>query len=111
MSRPAMMMAPRSACCRPAMQRSKVVLPQPEGPSRQTRSPACMSRLTWSRAVKEPDCLCSPCIDRKAGLALIPWFRLVMNVMVASMGAAHDGSMTEHQISVIRELDNLGFDY
>src|SRR5690606_24396594 len=96
---------------RPAMHRSKVVLPQPEGPSKQTSSPAWISRLTWSRAVKEPNCLCSPCMVKKAGLALIPRFRLVMNVMNVSMGVLYGGPMTVQRISVIRESDNLGFEF
>ncbi|MNY27044.1 hypothetical protein D3C86_1609250 [compost metagenome] len=42
------------------MQRSKVVLPQPDGPSRHTSSPAATSRETLSSAVKAPKCFCTP---------------------------------------------------
>src|SRR5471030_895501 len=42
------------------MQRSKVVLPQPDGPSRQTSSPAATSRETLSSAVKAPKRLRTP---------------------------------------------------
>ena len=40
MMRPPMLMRPAEACSSPAMQRSVVVLPQPEGPSNTTISPA-----------------------------------------------------------------------
>src|SRR5471032_1838354 len=42
------------------MQRSKVVLPQPDGPSRHTSSPAATSRDTLSSAVKAPKRFCTP---------------------------------------------------
>ena len=42
------------------MQRSVVVLPQPEGPSRLTNSPSAMSKLTWSMIVLSPKRLTSP---------------------------------------------------
>ena len=41
------------------MMRSKVVLPQPEGPSKATSSPDSMSKLTSFKAVKVPNCLCT----------------------------------------------------
>src|ERR1700704_2424592 len=41
---------PAVGCSRPAMQRSVVVLPQPEGPSSTTISPAAMRKLTSSTA-------------------------------------------------------------
>ncbi len=39
-TRPAMLIVPAVGCSSPATQRSVVVLPQPEGPSRTTISPA-----------------------------------------------------------------------
>src|SRR6185312_924040 len=47
---PPMAMVPLLGCSRPATQRSVVVLPQPEGPSRTTISPAATSKLTSSTA-------------------------------------------------------------
>src|SRR5262245_37833481 len=47
---PPMLMAPEVGCSRPATQRSVVVLPQPEGPSRTTISPGSMPKLTSSTA-------------------------------------------------------------
>src|ERR1700688_4376717 len=49
-TRPAMLISPEVGCSRPATQRSVVVLPQPEGPSRTTISPAGTAKLTPSIA-------------------------------------------------------------
>src|SRR5437868_7317138 len=47
---PAMLMSPEVGCSRPATQRSIVVLPQPDGPSSTTISPAGTTKLTPSIA-------------------------------------------------------------
>src|SRR5215510_704830 len=47
---PAMLISPDVGCSSPATQRSVVVLPQPEGPSRTTISPAGTPKLTPSTA-------------------------------------------------------------
>src|SRR6266487_4209857 len=47
---PAMLISPDVGCSSPATQRSVVVLPQPEGPSRTTISPAGTAKLTPSIA-------------------------------------------------------------
>src|SRR6478735_6779197 len=47
---PAMSISPDVGCSSPATQRSVVVLPQPEGPSRTTISPAGTAKLTPSIA-------------------------------------------------------------
>lgn len=44
MSRPSMRIVPDETSSSPAMVRSKVVLPQPEGPSSEKNSPARISR-------------------------------------------------------------------
>src|SRR5450432_2716060 len=49
-TRPAMLMLPLVGCSSPATQRKVVVLPQPEGPSRTTISPAGTAKLTPSIA-------------------------------------------------------------
>src|SRR5665811_1221095 len=49
-TRPAMLISPSVGCSRPATQRRVVVLPQPEGPSRTTISPAGTAKLTPSIA-------------------------------------------------------------
>ena len=53
-SRPFWWMVPEVCGSRPAMARSSVVLPQPEGPRKQTNSPSAISRLISPRAVKSP---------------------------------------------------------
>src|SRR5881628_1053488 len=49
-SSPPIEIDPPVGCSRPAMQRSVVVLPQPDGPSSTTISPAAMRKLTSSTA-------------------------------------------------------------
>src|SRR3984957_6638867 len=53
-SRPFWRIVPEVCGSRPAMARSKVVLPQPEGPRKQTNSPSAMSSEISPRAVKSP---------------------------------------------------------
>ena len=54
MSRPFWWMVPELCGSRPAMARSNVVLPQPDGPRKQTNSPSAISRLISPSAVKSP---------------------------------------------------------
>ena len=53
-SLPPIRMSPSSGSSRPAMQRKVVVLPQPDGPSRQTNWPLLTFSETPSTAVKSP---------------------------------------------------------
>src|SRR5688572_9620336 len=55
MRRPATMMSPLVARSRPAIMRNVVVLPQPEGPRRQTTSPAETFKSTSRTATKSPN--------------------------------------------------------
>src|SRR5258708_24177908 len=50
-SRPAISTVPLVGRSRPPMMFSSVDLPEPEGPIRQTNSPRCTSRLTFTRAL------------------------------------------------------------
>src|SRR4029079_6701586 len=54
---PAMMMSPAVILSRPEMMRKVFVLPQPEGPSRQTTSPAATERSASLTATKSPNLL------------------------------------------------------
>src|SRR5688572_30129855 len=79
-------MRPASISSSPAMQRSKVVLPQPEGPTKTMNSPASMSRsMPWRMRGPEPYCFSMP--------------RSVMEVMscllLESTGSALDGARGE----------------
>ena len=52
--------SPAVGSMKPATRRSAVVLPQPEGPSRQTSWPCSISSETLSSAVRPPKRLVSP---------------------------------------------------
>src|ERR671923_1451235 len=64
MSRPFCTMRPPLCRSRPAMMRRSVVLPQPEGPRKQTSSPCATERLTSRRATKPPKVLQTPSTAR-----------------------------------------------
>src|SRR5260370_10696582 len=69
--RPPMLMRPAVECSRPAMQRSVVVLPQPEGPSNTTISPAGTWKLTPSTAGRPmANCLRRSRTSREADMRL-----------------------------------------
>ena len=53
-SRPPMLIVPALTISRPAIRRSVVVLPQPEGPSSVTSVPGAMRKAMSSTAVTEP---------------------------------------------------------
>ena len=57
MSLPACSIVPLSWKSRPAMARSRVVFPHPDGPRKQTNSPALMSSEMSLNAWKPPKCL------------------------------------------------------
>src|SRR5262245_26282137 len=65
MSRPPWSMLPPLCVSSPAMMRSSVVLPQPDGPRKQTNSPCATARSMSSSAVKLPNCLRMPLSLRK----------------------------------------------
>ena len=52
----------------PAIIRSVVVLPQPDGPSREKNSPLAMSRSTWSTTVEPPNSLVRPRSDTEGSV-------------------------------------------
>src|SRR6185503_1253541 len=64
MSRPASSMRPALCSSSPATMRSSVVLPQPEGPRKQTNSPLAMSRSMCESAVNAPNSLRMPASRR-----------------------------------------------
>ena len=60
-------MLPRSGASSPAMIRSSVVLPEPDGPSSATNSPRGTSKLTSWSAVKTPKRLLMPSTEMLMG--------------------------------------------
>ena len=58
---PSMKISPVVGVSKPASIRSKVVLPQPEGPSSEKNSPRRISKLTSSTAFTGPKCFETLC--------------------------------------------------
>src|SRR5262244_123348 len=54
-SLPPIKISPSSGCSKPAISRSEVVLPQPDGPRSDRNSPLCTLSVTASTAVSEPN--------------------------------------------------------
>src|SRR3984885_5337555 len=70
---PPMLISPEVGCSRPATQRNVVVLPQPEGPSSTTISPAGTAKLTPSTAGRPiANCLCRSLTLSAAVMILFP---------------------------------------
>src|SRR5580693_9119398 len=70
---PAMLISPSVGCSRPATQRKVVVLPQPEGPSSTTISPAGTAKLTPSIAGRPTEnCLRRLVTSRVAVMMSVP---------------------------------------
>src|SRR5450755_1962969 len=60
MSRPSRRSVPASISVRPAIMRSSVDLPQPEGPTKTTNSPFSTARSMPLIALSEPKCFSTP---------------------------------------------------
>src|SRR5438132_2641521 len=76
MSRPACTIRPAVCTSRPAMMRSSVVLPHPEGPRKHNSSPGWTSRLTPFSAANSPNSLRIPESSRKAMRSLLRLHRI-----------------------------------
>src|SRR3984893_13120028 len=73
---PPIEISPPVGCSRPATQRSVVVLPQPDGPSRTTISPAGTAKLTPSMAGRPTEnCLRRSLTSSVAVMSVLPRFR------------------------------------
>ena len=83
MSWPSIRMRPASGVSKPASMRSRVVLPQPEPPSRANSSPRAMSRSTPSTAAIAPKRLLTPgdADDRLGGSSHRPVFTVVHSLV------------------------------
>src|SRR5260221_14374001 len=112
--RPAMLISPDVGCSRPATQRNVVVLPQPEGPSRTTISPAGTAKLTPSIAGPPiENCL------RRSGtssvavmISLISSMRRSLPVAEGLVPGRNPIGMQFHILVEIRipDLDDLGIE-
>src|SRR6185312_15529133 len=83
-TRPAMLIVPLVGCSSPATQRKVVVLPQPDGPSRTTISPAATVKLTPSIAGRPTEnCLRRSVTSSVAAMALAScWASLAVIVVL-----------------------------
>src|ERR1700730_13278799 len=107
---PAMLISPDVGCSSPATQRSVVVLPQPEGPSRTTISPAGTAKLTPSIAGRPiENCLRRSVTSSVAVMILRPRHRS----LAVTEGLVPFGNPRPMQLHVLVEfrepdLDDLG---
>src|ERR1700733_101641 len=106
--RPAMLISPSVGCSSPATQRKVVVLPQPEGPSSTTISPAGTAKLTPSIAGRPTEnCLRRPLTSSVAVMTSFPLRRsLPVAVDLVPIGAP-----LGVQFHVIVELGIPDLDY
>jgi len=74
MSRPFCSMRPVVWMSSPAIARSRVVLPHPDGPRKQTNSPSTISSEMSSRAVKAPNFLVRRLILRYGSVVAVSYF-------------------------------------
>src|SRR5438445_9092624 len=70
MSSPSIVIRPADGCSKPAIIRSVVVLPQPDGPRNDTNSPFSADRLKSRTATDVPNCFWIPVRVRKV---IGPW--------------------------------------
>src|SRR4051812_13911329 len=98
-SSPPIKMVPAVGCSRPAMHRNVVVLPQPEGPSSTTISPAAMRKLTSSTAGRPT----ANCLRRCETIssADIQGFRL-LSVSVNLVPLVEPFALQLHELLVVR---------
>src|SRR2546429_3336441 len=109
---PAMLISPDVGCSSPATQRSVVVLPQPEGPSRTTISPAGTAKLTPSMAGRPiENCLRRSATSRVAVIGSITsLMRRSLPVAVGLVPLGHPGRVQLHILIELGkpDLDRLG---
>src|SRR5471032_895101 len=104
-TRPAMWIEPPVGCSRPATQRSVVVLPQPEGPSNTTISPAGTAKLTPSIAGRPiENCMRRSLTSSAAVMILLP--RLTSLAIAVDLVPIGDpGRVQLHIVVELRQPD------
>src|SRR3974390_681983 len=108
---PPIAISPPVGCSSPATQRSVVVLPQPDGPSSTTISPAGTAKLTPSTAGRPiANCLRSSVTSSVAVMLSTPPRSLPVAVDLVPVG--DPGGMQLHILIEIRipDLDDLGIE-
>src|SRR6266566_1682543 len=111
---PAMLMSPDVGCSRPATQRNVVVLPQPDGPSSTTISPAGTAKLTPSIAGRPiANCLRRSVTSSVAVMiSPIPRMCRSLAVTVNLVPIGNPGGVQFHILVELRvpDLDHLGIE-
>src|SRR5437667_3101116 len=109
-TRLAMLISPDVGCSSPATQRSVVVLPQPDGPSRTTISPAGTAKLTPSMAGRPiENCLCRSVTSSVVVMILLSSSaRRSLPVAEGLVPLGHPGRV---QLHVLIELGQPDFDH
>src|SRR3981081_614882 len=111
-TRPAMLISPDVGCSSPATQRKVVVLPQPEGPSKTTISPAGTAKLTPSTAGRPiANCLRKSVTSSVAVMiSSVSWARRSLAVAEGLVPFRDPIGMQFHILVEIRipDLDDLG---
>src|ERR1700722_3894782 len=113
-TRPAMLMSPEVGCSSPATQRSVVVLPQPDGPSSTTISPAGTAKLTPSMAGRPIE----NCLRRSVTSSVAVMIGTASHaprslpVPVGLVPVSHPGGVQLHILVEVRQpdLDLLGIE-
>src|SRR5947199_9441520 len=108
--RPAMLISPEVGCSRPATQRKVVVLPQPDGPSRTTISPAGTANLTPSMAGRPiENCLRRSVTSSVAVMILLSSSaRRSLPVAEGLVPLGHPGRVQLHVLLELRKPDFYG---
>src|ERR1700722_19636007 len=109
---PPILISPEVGCSRPATQRKVVVLPQPDGPSSTTISPAGTAKLTPSTAGRPiANCLRRSLTSRAAVMMLLP--RLLSLPVTEGLVPIGDPLVMQLHVFVefrIPEFDDLGIE-
>src|SRR6202049_1121278 len=113
-TRPAMLMLPLVGCSRPATQRKGVVLPQPDGPSSTTISPAGTAKLTPSIAGRPTENCLRRSVTSSVAVMISPALRLHRSLPIAE-GFVPIGYPVGVQLHILFEiripdLDHLGIE-
>src|ERR1700686_3525438 len=111
-TRPPMAISPEVGCSSPATQRRVVVLPQPEGPSRTTISPAGTAKLTPSTAGRPiANCLRRSVTSSVVVMILLPR-RRSLAIPESLVPIGNPGSVQLHVIVELGQpdLDDLGIE-
>src|SRR5664279_1479856 len=113
-TRPAILISPDVGCSSPATQRKVVVLPQPDGPSRTTISPAGTAKLTPSMAGRPiENCLRRSLTSSVAVMiSIASWARRSLAVAEGLVPFGNPRPVQLHVLVELREpyLDHLGIE-